>query len=288
MFDFPADALKKPSFATDEQWELIGGKSSPVADSAIALVEVVTGFVAQATKDVEKAEAEEEKETKGKAEKQDGEQQRQKLADESSKEDEKAEQKEANKDVAEKSEAEADAEVAQNGVTEDAREAPAKSSEEELERKVREETARQSVLQITANALKAAEDIKAAEDAKALAVPDLQASTADAGALQETIKETSPPAAPVAPRLEEEVVEVEAASNAAEAETETAGRAADLNASAATEAAKEPGELADDVQKLSPNSKRRQTVDAFLKEAEDAKAAEAAAQMAAEETKATA
>eukprot|EP00747_Dinoflagellata_sp_TGD_P154522 gnl/TRDRNA2_/TRDRNA2_177506_c0_seq17.p1 gnl/TRDRNA2_/TRDRNA2_177506_c0~~gnl/TRDRNA2_/TRDRNA2_177506_c0_seq17.p1 ORF type:complete len:665 (-),score=126.04 gnl/TRDRNA2_/TRDRNA2_177506_c0_seq17:14-1948(-) len=47
MFDFPAGALKKPTFATDEQWRLLGSKSSPVADSARAAVEVAKGFVAQ-------------------------------------------------------------------------------------------------------------------------------------------------------------------------------------------------------------------------------------------------
>eukprot|EP00747_Dinoflagellata_sp_TGD_P154517 gnl/TRDRNA2_/TRDRNA2_177506_c0_seq11.p1 gnl/TRDRNA2_/TRDRNA2_177506_c0~~gnl/TRDRNA2_/TRDRNA2_177506_c0_seq11.p1 ORF type:complete len:1037 (-),score=224.25 gnl/TRDRNA2_/TRDRNA2_177506_c0_seq11:135-3185(-) len=47
MFDFPAGALKKPPFATDEQWNLLGSQSSSVAESAGAVVQIVKGFIAQ-------------------------------------------------------------------------------------------------------------------------------------------------------------------------------------------------------------------------------------------------
>eukprot|EP00747_Dinoflagellata_sp_TGD_P154548 gnl/TRDRNA2_/TRDRNA2_177506_c0_seq7.p1 gnl/TRDRNA2_/TRDRNA2_177506_c0~~gnl/TRDRNA2_/TRDRNA2_177506_c0_seq7.p1 ORF type:complete len:487 (-),score=102.06 gnl/TRDRNA2_/TRDRNA2_177506_c0_seq7:140-1381(-) len=53
MFDFPTGALKKPLFATDEQWQLLGSESSLVADSARAVVEIVKGFIAQVPSPVE-------------------------------------------------------------------------------------------------------------------------------------------------------------------------------------------------------------------------------------------
>eukprot|EP00747_Dinoflagellata_sp_TGD_P154520 gnl/TRDRNA2_/TRDRNA2_177506_c0_seq14.p1 gnl/TRDRNA2_/TRDRNA2_177506_c0~~gnl/TRDRNA2_/TRDRNA2_177506_c0_seq14.p1 ORF type:complete len:598 (-),score=140.07 gnl/TRDRNA2_/TRDRNA2_177506_c0_seq14:35-1768(-) len=50
MFNFPAEALKKPSFATDEQWQLLASNSFPPSDSAKAVVEIVKGFlIAQAS-----------------------------------------------------------------------------------------------------------------------------------------------------------------------------------------------------------------------------------------------
>eukprot|EP00747_Dinoflagellata_sp_TGD_P122322 gnl/TRDRNA2_/TRDRNA2_173600_c6_seq5.p1 gnl/TRDRNA2_/TRDRNA2_173600_c6~~gnl/TRDRNA2_/TRDRNA2_173600_c6_seq5.p1 ORF type:complete len:314 (+),score=52.46 gnl/TRDRNA2_/TRDRNA2_173600_c6_seq5:54-944(+) len=47
MFEFPAAALSKPSFATEQQWEALRDSTRPVADSARAVVEIVKGFVTQ-------------------------------------------------------------------------------------------------------------------------------------------------------------------------------------------------------------------------------------------------
>ena len=40
VFNFPAGALEKPSFATEEQWQLLSSKASPVANSAQAVVDL--------------------------------------------------------------------------------------------------------------------------------------------------------------------------------------------------------------------------------------------------------
>ena len=40
VFNFPAGAFEKPSFATEEQWQLLSSKASPVANSAQAVVDL--------------------------------------------------------------------------------------------------------------------------------------------------------------------------------------------------------------------------------------------------------
>eukprot|EP00747_Dinoflagellata_sp_TGD_P083394 gnl/TRDRNA2_/TRDRNA2_162094_c0_seq1.p1 gnl/TRDRNA2_/TRDRNA2_162094_c0~~gnl/TRDRNA2_/TRDRNA2_162094_c0_seq1.p1 ORF type:complete len:495 (-),score=85.61 gnl/TRDRNA2_/TRDRNA2_162094_c0_seq1:113-1597(-) len=40
MFDFPSGALLKPSFATREQWALLGDQGAPLADSAAAVIAI--------------------------------------------------------------------------------------------------------------------------------------------------------------------------------------------------------------------------------------------------------
>eukprot|EP00931_Biecheleriopsis_adriatica_P023996 TRINITY_DN15043_c0_g1_i2.p1 TRINITY_DN15043_c0_g1~~TRINITY_DN15043_c0_g1_i2.p1 ORF type:complete len:1968 (+),score=448.09 TRINITY_DN15043_c0_g1_i2:92-5995(+) len=47
MFDFPAGALSKASFASDEQWKLLANKDAPVADTARAAVEIIKRFISQ-------------------------------------------------------------------------------------------------------------------------------------------------------------------------------------------------------------------------------------------------
>lgn len=45
MFGFPAEALQRPFFANEDQWELLGSKTAPVGSSVAALVGVVATFV---------------------------------------------------------------------------------------------------------------------------------------------------------------------------------------------------------------------------------------------------
>jgi len=50
MFDFPAAALEKPTFATDEEWDLLGRKDASTDESAAALAAVVKACAASQQK----------------------------------------------------------------------------------------------------------------------------------------------------------------------------------------------------------------------------------------------
>jgi len=45
MFDFPAAALERPSFATEDQWSLLSNKGADVGDSAAAVAAIVAGLM---------------------------------------------------------------------------------------------------------------------------------------------------------------------------------------------------------------------------------------------------
>ncbi|CAK0814374.1 unnamed protein product [Prorocentrum cordatum] len=47
MFDFPPEALQRPAFATQEQWELLSSPDATVAMSAAAAAHMVTGIISE-------------------------------------------------------------------------------------------------------------------------------------------------------------------------------------------------------------------------------------------------